>query len=85
MPLLGLCADDRAGRSADDGANSRTARSARQHAAEYAANDSASDCAANCLLARRRRRRRCIFGTCVMSLGSARGSDKKVDDLRSGR
>jgi hypothetical protein len=65
MPLLGLCADDCAGRSTDDCAGSRAARSARQHAAEYAADDSASDCSAHRPLARRRRRRnrrwRCIF------------------------
>jgi hypothetical protein len=66
VSLLGLCANDRASRSADDCAGSRAARSARQQAAEYAADDSASDCPADRPLARRRRRRtrrrRCIFG-----------------------
>jgi hypothetical protein len=47
VSLLGLCADDRTGRSADDCASSRAARSARQQAAEYAAHDSASDCSAD--------------------------------------
>ena len=66
MSLLGLCADDRAGRSADDCAGSRAARPARQQAAEYSTDDSASDCSADYTLARRRRRRtrrrRYIFG-----------------------
>jgi hypothetical protein len=64
VPLLGLRADDCAGRSADDCARGRAARSACQQAAEYAADDSASDCPADRPLAgrrrRRTRRRRCI-------------------------
>ena len=56
VPLFGLRSDSCSGRPADDCAGSRTARSARQNAAENAADDGASPhCAADRPLARRRR------------------------------